>query len=145
MSTHFDTELLDNLAMQISDGVVVVHKNEKTFIQSIEQHYPFGQSTIEWHKLTGMEHIDLREIDNSLHPETRREFLDAIALKSPELLNERVVVIGDGAIDLVYGMKFKDFVNLSEHFFTLPQHTYVWFPASKKCINLTFRDELYFG
>jgi hypothetical protein len=137
--------LQENLAALIADGKVQVHENDRAFIKSIEQHYPFGHSTIQWHTLTGVQHIDLNEIDKNKHQQARQKFLDTIAHNLPELLNERVIVLGDGAINLAYGMKFGVFIAISEHFFSLPQHTYVWFPASKKCINLTFRDDLYFG
>lgn len=61
------------------------------------------------------------------------------------LLHEKIIIIGDGLTNLGYGMRFEDFIRLNKHFLSIPQHIFIWFNNQKKCINITFENDLFFG
>ena len=77
--------------------------------------------------------------------ETIDAFLKNIIHNSPNLIDEEIIIIGDGALNLGYKTNFKTFLKSYNTFFELPQDTYIWFSKSKKIINYTFEDELFFG
>ncbi|HEY1038599.1 MAG TPA: hypothetical protein VGF30_04300 [Bacteroidia bacterium] len=144
MKTVYDSELLNLLKNKIDDGIIKVNENVNIYFEEIEKSHSIGFNGIDWLKNSYIYFLDLRESEPE-HLKKTNHFLANIADNFPQLMSETIVVIGDSLTSLGFEMKFADFIELHELFFNIPQHTYIWFPVSKKCINLTFENELYFG
>lgn len=143
MKTEYDIELLKDLKDYISNGLIKIHDYTAQFVDDMEKNFRMGFNRIEWSDDNYLYYENL--IENKDKNKVISNFLRKIAQNHPEILNETVVVIGDGVTNLGYEMKYSDFMKTNHYFFDLPQHTYVFFIASKRCINLTFEDELFFG
>ncbi|WP_223560404.1 hypothetical protein [Chryseobacterium lathyri] len=143
MKTIHDNELLAKLKTEIKENTIIIHENIKDLISEIEANYPMGFSGIDWDKKKPLFFIDFNSEANLLE-KVDDEFLK-ILNAFPELLNEKLIVIGDNLTELGYEASFKDFIGLNKLFLSIPQHVYLWFPKIKKCINITFENELIFG
>lgn len=144
MNTEYDIGLLNTFKEEITSGIVKIHDDSSSIIEEIEANLPFKYGRIDWNAWQFIYHLDLGD-DNSQLPEKARAFLKKIENDFPALINEKIIVIGDNLTDLGYEMEFGDFLELQEAFISIPQHTYIWFPEAKKCINITFENELFFG
>lgn len=143
MKTEYDKELLNSLKDKIASEEIIVHNNVNKIVEEIESFYPMGFSGIDWLK---SEYIFCQTISLNENKSTEiLEFFYKIIDRYPELIDEKIIVIGDSLTELAYEVKFSNFLILFNHFFSIPQHTYVWFRKSRKCINLTFENTIYFG
>jgi len=143
MKTEYDNELLIKLELEIKENKINVHENVESFINEIEANYPMGFSGIDW-----LEKKPLLFVGYSDESDLLENIADGFSKMlniCPELLEERILVIGDGLTNLGYEMRFNDFIKLNKIFLTIPQHTYIWFIDSKRCINITFENEMIFG
>ncbi len=143
--TEYDIELLNELNKEIEKGVVKILENTDSFFDDIERWYPIGFSGVDWSKKEYIFFFDLNEDSKVLVSQKVGEYLQQIIEKFPELLDENLIVLGDGLTNLGFEMKLIDFMKINKLFFVIPQHTYIWFTETKKLINLTFEGELYFG
>lgn len=143
MKTKYDNEILVEFENEILEDVIKVHENIDDFINQLEQNYPMGFNGIDWDKRKPLFLINFRS-EAILLEKIDDEFLK-ISQAFPEMLNEKIVVIGDNLTELGYEINFKDFIRLKKIFLSIPQHLYLWFPKIKKCINITFENELIFG
>lgn len=142
METNFDKELLKQLKNEL-DKSITIHININDFLKDIKINYPMGFSGIDWDTKKPLFYVDfnsedrlLKEIDENL-----RKILNIF----PELLDEKLIMIGDNLTELGYEITFRNFIRLKNIFLSVPQHIYLWFPKIKKCINITFENELIFG
>ncbi|GEM_PF-2060164 len=143
-TTEFDLEILSILKNDIENGKIIVQKNTDSYIEEMENYYPFGYNSIDWMKKDNVFYVDLKNLTNNKN-ETIDVFFKNIIHNSPNLIDEEIIIIGDGALNLGYKTNFKTFLKSYNTFFELPQDTYIWFSKSKKIINYTFEDELFFG
>ena len=141
--TKYDIELQNCLDGKISNGTIKIHSNVSEFIADIEATYPMSFSGIKWADQPNTRLLSMQ--GSTLPTSAVKTFLEQIVWDFPEMANENVVVIGDGLTEFGYEMSYANFIRSSECFFEIPQYTYIWFYQSKKCINLTFWNELYFG
>jgi hypothetical protein len=144
MKTEYDKELLFALGQKILSGSVKIHEQTDRIIEEIEAKFAMGLNGIDWekHEIIFSEHSGSNQDD---YLNEAGKFLKKIKDTYPYLLDERIIVLGDGLINLSYEMKFSDFLSLYDKFLSIPQHTYIWFIEPKKCINFTFENEMYFG
>ena len=144
MMTHYDDELKNHLNTLLLNNIVQISDTVDELILDIESEYHIGFNGIDW---TSHKYIDMVIFSENLIEKQRTIdiFLKKIKKNYPDLLNEKVNVFGDSLTNLNYQMPFKYFIENSNLFFNLPQHTYIWFPQSKLCINSTFEGEIYFG
>lgn len=144
MRTTYDIELLDLLKVKIQEGRIKVHENVDLYFGELEDNYPIGFSGIDWTKKEVIYYKNLSENKLDLSEKVKQSINDILKI-FPDLLSENIVVFADGLITLGFEMSFYDFYFSSTYFSDLPQHTYIWFTKIKKCINLTFENEVYFG
>jgi hypothetical protein len=142
MGTNYDKELLIELKSEINDNITV-HPNIDNFLKDIKINYPMGFSGIDWNKKKPLFFVDF-DSEELLLEKIDDEFSN-ILNTFPELLNEKLIFIGDNLTELGYEVSFKDFIRLKKIFLSIPQHIYLWFPKIKKCINITFENELIYG
>ena len=143
METDYDKELLMKLKTEIAENKINIHNNIDDFINEIEINYPMGFSGIDWTEKKPVFFVNFYD-QNELLEKITYQFSKILNI-FPELLNEKIIIFGDGLTNLGYEMIFDDFIKLNRNFLTIPQHTYIWFTDSKKCMNITFEDELFFG
>lgn len=143
MKTKYDNELLVKLEHEIGENKIKVHENINIFMDEIEANYPMGFSGIDWDKKKPLFYIDFNS-ESMLLQKIDDEFIKILNI-FPELSNEKLVIIGDNLTELGYEISFNDFIRLKNFFLSIPQHMYLWFPNIKKCINITFENELIFG
>jgi hypothetical protein len=147
LKTIYDKEIEEKLADLIILGRIKVLKNEK-FFELLEENYPIGLNRINWENVEGgiSDLIDYKLINNENALQKKiKEFFKKVILAYPKIVNEKVVVFGDEALNQAYQMNFDLFQKVAMNFFSLPQHTYVLTKISIKCINFTFEGEFYFG
>lgn len=143
MKTIHDNELLEKLKTEIEENTIIIHENIEDLISEIEANYTMGFSGIDWDKKKPLFFIGFNS-EAKLLEKIDNEFVE-ILNAFPELLNEKLVIIGDNLTELGYEVSLKDFIRLKNFFLSIPQHMYLWFPNIKKCINITFENELIFG
>jgi hypothetical protein len=143
MKTIHDNELLEKLKTEIEENTIIIHENIEDIISEIEANYTMGFNGIDWDKKKPLFFIDFNS-EAKLLEKIDNEFVEIINI-FPELLNEKLVFIGDNLTELGYEVSLKDFIRLKNFFLSIPQHIYLWFPNIKKCINITFENELIFG
>lgn len=143
MKTIHDNELLEKLKTEIEENTIIIHENIEDIISEIEANYTMGFNGIDWDKKKPLFFIDFNS-EAKLLEKIDNEFVEILNV-FPELLNEKLVFIGDNLTELGYEVSLKDFIRLKNFFLSIPQHIYLWFPNIKKCINITFENELIFG
>jgi hypothetical protein len=143
--TIYDIELLLSLKEKAPNIDILIHEMTDNFFEEIEKYYPIGFNGIDWkkHKPILFELID--DTNNEGVNIKIFSFFLRLTNEHPYLQDENVVVFGDNLTSIACQMKFKDFIELFDDFCSIPQHTYIWFMASKKCIHFTFENELFFG
>lgn len=144
--TEADIELLEIFKISVLQGYTIIHHNNTVFFEILEEKFPIGFNRIDWNKHKEYFSESLGNTKNQTEKEEHiKFFLNKISISFPELKQEKVIVFGDNSIDLAYEMNFEVFVKHAHLFFELPQHTYVLFTESMKCLNYTFEDVIYFG
>lgn len=138
MSSSYDDDIKLSLEEDIGIGQVQVEQPDKYF-ELIDQFFPTSMNRIDWSQVSQYDMIEF-ELGDGLD-----KILSFISKHIEMPLDEDVVVIGDDLIDNAYRLKSSIFFENALEFFSIPQHTYVLFPSSKKCLNLTFEGDLYFG
>lgn len=141
METNYDKELLHEL--KEVDINVTIHKNIDFFLNSISNNYPMGFSGIDWDMKKPLFYIDF-ETETNLFENLEGE-LSKILKICPELNSENLVFIGDNLTEFGYEISLNNFIKFKKNFLSIPQHIYMWFPKIKKCINITFENEIIFG
>lgn len=141
--TEYDKELLKIFEHDIFNNNIIIDQNTEVYIAEIEDKFDFVYSGIDWNEKNTkfFEKLD----ENSNKSEIVNLFFNKITASFPILKNEQIIVLGDYVTNIGYIMNFDFFVKNNKYFFELPQDTYVWFLESKKIINYTFEDELFFG
>ncbi|PKF74193.1 hypothetical protein [Chryseobacterium sp. PMSZPI] len=143
-ATEFDIEITNILKKEFENNTIAIEEDTDRYIDEMENHYPFGYSGVDWTKKDNILSLDVKSTEGN-----RREqiniFFKEILKDYPNLIDEEVIIVGDGALNYGYMIRFENFIELFHLFFELPQDTYVWFLDSKKLINYTFEDELFFG
>lgn len=140
MKTEYDIELLEVLERKIE---FEFECNTNEYFKILSKQYSNKFNRIDWYKNGFIFHkvVD----DEQKKQKCINGFLKGIVVSFPQLLIEQVIFIGDSLTNIAYKMIFSDFINVNEYFLSIPQHSYVYFSKSKKCINYTFEDELFFG
>lgn len=144
MKTQYDKELITKLENEITEKIIHIYENTDDFIKEIEDNYPMSSSRIDWVTKKPLYFVDLSE-NEKIFLENSTKILLEISLIYPELINEKTIVIGDSLTELGYEVNFEHFIKLNNLFLSIPQHIYLWFPRIKKCINVTFENEIIFG
>jgi hypothetical protein len=141
MNSHYDLELKAVLKDLIDSGDIEI-KEPDHYFKIIEDCYPTLNNRIDWENVDGFiaKYIDEMHKDKEI-----AQFFDMILKEDLSLNSEQVSVLGDDLINFAYKMKFTKFKELAHIFFSIPQHTYVIFEDSRKCINFTFESDIYFG
>lgn len=142
--TAYDIELSLFLKKEVPDENFLIYESSDNFFDEIEKYYPTGFNGIDWqlHKPIFFEYVDTNSEDALIKISS---FLLQIKKEFPVLYEENVVIFGDNLTSVACQMKFKVFSEFFDAFLSIPQHTYVWFVESHKCINYTFENELFFG
>ena len=104
-----------------------------------------GLSGINWNKSRPLIFLHLGSKSSSQKEELIEKCLQQVIELDQENKSAKIVVVSDGQLNCAYKMEFGKFTALWKLFFTLPQHTYVYFLDSKRCLNYTFEGELIFG
>lgn len=144
METEYDKGLLLYIENNGFSNIIKINEQVDDVIEDIEENFVMGFGGIDWGQ---SEIICSQKLDSNFvkYLEKTKVFLEGIGKSFPNLLDEKVCVIGDNLTNYSYEMAFKDFMHVSEQFLSIPQHTYIWFADSKKCINFSFENEVYFG
>lgn len=104
--------------------------------------FPVPGTRIDWSVVEGK--IALQTRDESLESDTL-SFLNEIIQLHPSLKEEKVFLLGD-AFDTGYEMSYETLLKVIYEFFTFPQHCYILFLPSKRCLNyMAFDHEMFFG
>jgi hypothetical protein len=144
METIYDKDLMLYFDKKGLIKEVLFNGKKDEIIYKIEEHFVMGYSGIDWENNNVL-------FSQKLYPENEnyideiKGIIEKIINSFPNLLKEKVFVIGDSLTNLSYEMDFNLFINEMEQFLLIPQHLYIWFDESKKCINFTFENEVYFG
>jgi hypothetical protein len=144
METQYDQELRSYIDREsLATHIEISHTTDE-IVKAIETNYTMGFSGVDW---TKNKVIYTERLDSNLeiYLQQAKILLEKIASLVPALLDERVIVIGDNLTYCAYHMPFEEFLKMSDAFLSIPQHIYIWFPISKKCMNFTFENEFFFG
>lgn len=141
----YDKELYERISNEIRNESISIESGTDVVVDLIERHFPMGFSGIDWEAKGSLVYQDFGHLSDAEKNTQIQTTLDNLTNSNSSIKDEPIVVIGDGAIDKVYRMRFGTFVSIWRHFFNLPQHTYVYFLRTHRCMNYTFRDELYYG
>ena len=141
MASDYDIEIIEILENRLKDKSVSIVSPNISF-EMIEKNYPISYNRINWSLIPTADHTTINE--SNLKEEVA-DFINKIINKYPGLENEKVVIIGDDLFENGYELPFLLFKELFSTFFEIPQHTYVIFQKSKKCLNYTFEGDIYFG
>ena len=145
MKTFFDNELEEGLKHGISTKEIIIC-NSNIYFEFVENNFPIFMNRIDWQIIHNKEYDDLHYIHDV---KQKKEAIDKFLLKLEKhhdyILNENLVIIGDSQINMAYCMSYSIFKQNAFAFFSIPQHTFVLFERLRKCINLTFEGDLYFG
>lgn len=143
-TTEYDIEILSFIEQNSLINIIKVSEHTDSVINEIESNFTMGFSGIDWNErnIVYSQILNTNPIEYLIEA---KKFLFSITKLYPHLLNEKISIIGDNLTNLLYEMTFIDFIDMSDLFLSIPQHTYIWFAASKKCINFTFENEAYFG
>ena len=120
------------------------NENVDDVINKIEQNFIMGYSAIDWGK-NKILYTQKLSLENEKYLQDAKKFLEKVIISFPNLLKEKVILIGDALTNLSYEMTFEFFLLVFEQFLLIPQHLYIWFVESKKCINFSFENEVFFG
>jgi len=142
MSSFYDEEIQKRISTHIVNGDVLVHKDNRDFFEEIEINYPTSFNKIDWDQKG---YILYKKITEKNKIEEFYNLLTFISHEYPEISSDRMIIFGDDLIDYAYEMEYTKFISLFDIFIEIPQHTYILFKENKKCINLTFEDEFFFG
>ena len=141
MQSFYDKELYSYFEREQLLSQIKISDTADEIISQLEQKFNFGYSGIKWNEQNILlsQKISAKEETNIMY------FLSGVIKLFPSLHQEVAFLVGDNLTELVYEMNFSVFLNCYEVFLLIPQHTYIWFPESQRCINFTFEDEVYFG
>jgi chromosome condensin MukBEF complex kleisin-like MukF subunit len=144
MKTDYDIELLSCIEKIGGIESIKTHEQTQDIIEGIETMFVMGYSGIDWgqNKIIFSQRLGT---DLNDYLQDAGAFLTKIGESYPHLLDEIIFVIGDGLTNLSYEMTFSYFLSISDKFLVIPQHTYIWFKGSKKCIHFSFENEAHFG
>lgn len=144
MGTMYDKELISYIDYKGFCNDIIIYESTDGVINELEEYFVMGYGGIDWNqtKIIFMESLD-SNVEQYLVQ--AKNFLKKIIISFSHLQNETVFVIGDNLTELSYKMKFQKFIELFDQFLKIPQHTYIWFTESKKCINFSFENEVFFG
>ncbi|MNS92596.1 hypothetical protein D3C72_1267390 [compost metagenome] len=143
MKTGYDKELINSLCNSKNNNHIYVIDDPENIIAGIEQQYSFGYSGIDWGTVKYDYFFDLKKSNLSVDQDMEK-CLQEVVNMVPEIINAEAIFFGD-ALNLAYSMQFSDFIELHQLFLSIPQHSYLWFPKLKKCINFTLESEFFFG
>ena len=138
MDSAYDLELKTSLKSLIDSGEIEVNEPDYYF-ELIERHYPISSNRIDWERVGGSIAEYIEEESKS---EQLKKFLNLVLKEDSSLSLENVVVFGDDLLNFAYKLRFENFMKHHEIFFSIPQHTFVIFEESKKCINYTFENDI---
>lgn len=141
MKSQYDLEIIESLENRIRDKSVTVVSPDAYF-EMIEKNYPISLNRIDWSLVPTADHANINE--SNLEEEVA-DFIDRIIDNEPSIESEEVVIVGDDLTEDGYELPFFLFKELFSVFLKIPQHTYVVFRKSKKCLNYTFEGNIYFG
>lgn len=144
METAYDKEIKLYIEKWGFSKFVNINEQTEDVVIQIEENFIMGFSGIDWEQ-NEIIYSQKLDSDPEKYLNEAKIFLDKICISFPNLLDERVIVVGDNLTSLSYDMKFEYFLYLFDQFLSIPQHFYCWFPVSKKCINFSFENEVYFG
>lgn len=115
---------------------------DEGFYMMIGGMFPTGFDRIDWSIIE--DRITMQTSDESLESDTL-SFLNEVIQLHAALKQEKVVLLGD-AFDTGYEMSYETLLKVIYEFFTFPQHCYVLFLPSKRCLNyMAFDHEMFFG
>lgn len=114
---YFDTELEKSLKTDNIHYERLPKKDEKNLINKIQQKITFSGSQIDWKILPNA--TDLSHIDKSLA-------LNEISEKLNSLGVQRVIFLGNSAIEYAYSIAIADLRRALDIFAEFPQHTYIF-------------------
>lgn len=144
MKTIYDNELISYIKYNHLSHVIKVDEQTDEVVKNIEENFVMGFSGIDWEQ---NEVIYSQKLDSDLEKylDEAKIFLEKVRLLFPDFIGEKVFIIGDNLTNLSYEMTFEYFLNTFDQFLSIPQDIYIWFADSKKCINFSFENEVYFG
>ncbi|NIL17434.1 hypothetical protein AU074_06670 [Pseudomonas sp. ATCC PTA-122608] len=114
---HFDTELEKSLKTDNIHYERLPKKDEENLINKIQQKITFSGSQINWKILQNA--TDLSHIDKSLAFSEISEKLNSLGV-------QRVIFLGDSAIEYAYSIAIADLRRALDIFAEFPQHTYIF-------------------
>jgi hypothetical protein len=144
METEYDAEILDYIT-GLPYKINFSYSLDSDAVQQMETIYPMGFNGIAWENVKERKYLDLKNINEETKRKKIQDFFNELKESKENLENSNVIAFGDGLTNLYYRFSFKDFQLIKHAFFCLPQSTYVFFPDIKKCINMTFEDDMFFG
>jgi len=144
IGTIYDQEIISFISDNNFLNKVIIEKDVDNVIEQIEDNFIMGYNGIDWEQNLIIFSKRMSPLPEEYIKESRF-FLEKINKSYPNLLEEIIYIIGDNLTDLSYKMSFHCFLLFFDKFLLIPQHTYIWFIKSKKCINFTFENEVFFG
>ncbi|NWE14389.1 hypothetical protein [Pseudomonas yamanorum] len=114
---HFDTELEKSLKTDNIHYERLPNKDEKRLINKIQRKITFAGSQIDWKTLQNA--TDLSHMEKSLALTEISEKLNSLAV-------QRVIFLGDSAIEYAYSIAITDLRRALDIFAEFPQHTYIF-------------------
>ncbi|RXM40289.1 hypothetical protein BOQ62_07110 [Chryseobacterium sp. CH21] len=114
-NTEFDLEIITIFNKEFENKTITIKEDTSNYIDEMECYYPFGYSGINWKKKDNVLSLDLKNIIENKDKQIDN-FFNLILKKHPVLIDEEVIIIGDGALNNGYLIKFNNFIKLSYHF-----------------------------
>lgn len=141
--TAYDQELIEKFDSYIKKNSIQIHENFDEIVENFEKYVHFSGSRIAWCERECVFFAELTyHIDRI---QLAKECVQIIARTYTKLQDKDVLVFCDAGLDLVYQMKFSLFAEVCTDFFELPEHVYVWFANTDRCLNRTYESYIYFG
>jgi hypothetical protein len=137
--------ILNELALPISTGEIVVNRNSDECFTLISERFPIGINRIKWPaNAPQMRFVMPSENVEKATQELRAFVAGAFQHFDMSAPEQDLFWIGDRT-ELTLKMKWEAFYRAAPVLFSYPQHAYVIPADASCCLNHTFEDDLYFG
>ena len=144
MSKTLAEVLLDSLAELIDRGSILIDKDERLYIELIDQNFPFAGSKIDWSAVDGS--IFEQASHETFVSDCKCFVKRVLELELNEVASDvRVAMVGDGVMDLVLITEIRLLEKVLEQVLEFPQHIYLIPLDANWCFSFTMEGNMAFG
>ena len=127
------------------DDITIVQRTSDDYFLMVEKRFPLYGSKIDWDNVNGA----IQKMSNVQSPtiflNDILNFINEIGAKGNFTDKDRVIVIGDSAIEEAIRMPIKILKEILKELLQLPQHLYIVHENGDWCLTVTMEGNLCFG